>query len=129
MFAPVEIRGQKLHMLVDCGCDKTILALSEYLLIPAHKRPELQPLNEGVKQANQSVLEIVGMAEVEIRVGPVAFVGTILVADIRQQGLLGNDFVQGTRADVRFSSMDLLVHGLSIPCKPADDQYFGVRLM
>ena len=35
-FVPVEISGQKLHMLVDCGCNKTILALSEYLLIPAH---------------------------------------------------------------------------------------------
>ncbi|XP_072016508.1 uncharacterized protein [Amphiura filiformis] len=117
-------------MLIDSGCENTILAYSVYLSIPEHNRPELIPLkpDEDVKQADDSPLEVKGRITVELKVGPVRQVLELLVSDIRHQGLLGMDFLSITGADLSTSRMALIIRGVEIPCRTAEDNYFCTRV-
>lgn len=95
MLIPMELYNNKAQFVVDTGAAVTIMASHVYNAIPSSMRPELKQPDEHLKLevANDSLLDIQGSAKFLFTIGKSTFEWDMYVAPIREDGLIGLDFL------------------------------------
>ena len=115
-FVPACIENMPLTFLVDTGSNVTILR--RYLLdnwLQEHL-PSLIPVNTQLVTATGECSPFYGKAEVEISLGNQKLKHQFLFADIKNDGILGIDFLSTNGCDVLLSKDHLLLNGERIAC-------------
>ena len=104
-------------MLIDTGATETLLSAKMYHLIPRPKRPELTPPTMEMRQADGSMVEVLGTAMVELAVGNQRHMVRLVVANINNDGLLGMDFLTAAGGHLDVAGGALSMGGEVIACR------------
>ena len=95
VMLPVSIFSTEARLLIDTGAEITILSKRIYDEIPAAFRPRLkQPkCKVTLAAANDGIMGIEGVADINMETEGEVFVWQVFVANIKEDGLLGMDFL------------------------------------
>jgi len=91
-----QVDGVPLSFLVDTGTTDTIISERFYRNLPEGSRPPLLPADNSGEQADGSPLEMIGWAPMEVRIGSVCALLPVTVAKVKDDALLGMDFMEIT---------------------------------
>lgn len=81
--------------MIDTGAAVTLMSVGFYYSIPSEKRPELKKLDTNLKLevANDGLVTVEGTATFEFKLRNTTFEWEMYVTPIREDGLLGLDFL------------------------------------
>ena len=115
LFLPGSALGRDIDWLVDTGCSVTVISTRVFKEIPSHQRPKLRPYTRTLNQAGGDPLQVLGMADMTIKIGKQKLKHTIVIADCVDSGILGLDFLveHGGQIDLKSGSVKLC--GTSVP--------------
>ena len=126
IFLKMCISDIRCNFVVDFGGCVTIMSTALYNKIPDDVRPKLKPVDKSLRLevADYGLLQVNGLAEIELQVGKDIFKWDIFVATIREDGLIGLDFLQ-------HFNYNLNKDGLKLNGKTCDTflQYVPLRAM
>ena len=128
MYVNVQARGCGILGLLDCGSKHTILSSAIYTQFSEEQRPPLEQFHEGICQADGRPLEIWGKIAMEVKIGRQVHLLHLVVAKVRNQLILGMDFLLGTGARMNFGELCLMINGEKIPCESEKNDSFCMRL-
>ena len=109
----------KLKFTADTGATVTILSERVFEQIPAEKRPQLNGSNMLKDVSGYPVTEH-GTAKVHLELGSLKLTQTVVVADIEDDALLGDDVMiehPDGPADLILSQRKIVTGGCEIPCQ------------
>ena len=115
-FVTGYVHDQSFVFLVDTGSCCTILSRTLLENWPCETRPDLTPVNLHLVTATGDSSPFLGMAEVEITLGNQKLLHDVLFADIKNDGILGMDFLTKHQCDMFLSKNHLLLNGEKIVC-------------
>lgn len=115
-FVPVCVGGMPLTFLVDTGSNVSILRRDLLDNWPSEHLPSLTPVNIQLITATGECSPFYGQAEIEISLGNQKLRHQILFADIKNDGILGIDFLSANGCDVLLSKDHLILKGEKIAC-------------
>ena len=95
ILVPADLYGDMVEFVLDTGAAVTVLSSYVYNSISADVRPVLKKPDHHLKLevANDSLLEIEGIASFQIKIDKYYYFCDMYVAPIRENGLLGLDFL------------------------------------
>ena len=88
-----QVDGIPLGVTVDTGTTDTIIAENFYTNMPEGSRPNLYPVDDPGEMADGSPLNMIGCAPMKVCIGSVSVILPVTVADIKDDALLGMDFM------------------------------------
>ena len=103
-------------LLVDTGSCCTILSKTLLDNWPADTCPDLTPVNLHLVTATGESSPFIGKAEVEITLGNQKLLHDVLFADVKNDGIIGMDFLTKHQCDMFLSKNHLLLNGGKIAC-------------
>ena len=120
-FLPVQFPGKKglSQLLIDSGSSVTVLSKELFDSIPQEYRPELNTDYPGgivLESANGGVIKTYGQATITFTIGQQPVEHTVFVSEIKDQGLLGDDFIDKHVSNIDVKKSALLINGKWIPC-------------
>ena len=115
-FVTGFIHGKPLAFLVDTGSCCTILSKAVFERWPPETRPTLTPVNLYLVTATGESSPFLGKAKIEITLGSQKLLHDVLLADIKNDGILGMDFLTKHCCDMFLSRNHLLLNGEKIAC-------------
>lgn len=109
---PVSIGKLTSNFVLDTGACVSLISTGLYYRIPPEDRPELRPVDKSLtlEVADDNVLPIEGAVSLEFKVHRDTFFWDMLVAPIREDGLIGLDFLQfhdyvlGAKTELRLNN-------------------------
>ena len=113
-FVAGYIHGKSLTLLVDTSSCCTILSKALFERWPQKTRPSLTPVNLHLVTATGESSPFLGKAEVKITLGSQKLLHDVLFADVKNDGILGMDFLTKRRCDMFLSKKHLLLNGEKI---------------
>ena len=95
MFLPVDFYSVKSKFVIDTGSAVSFVSLGFYYSLPVSVRPELREVNKNLRfeVANDGLLEVCGVASFQFKLKNDVFKWDMFVAPIREDGLIGLDFL------------------------------------
>ncbi|MCG7874761.1 MAG: retropepsin-like aspartic protease, partial [Candidatus Thiodiazotropha endolucinida] len=111
-----RIFDSSLALLVDTGSCCTILSKTMLERLPQQIQPDLTPVNLHLVTATGEISPFLGKTEVEISIGSQKLLHDVLFADVKNDGILGMDFLTKHRCDMFLSKNHLLLNGEKITC-------------
>ncbi|MCG8033309.1 MAG: DDE-type integrase/transposase/recombinase [Candidatus Thiodiazotropha taylori] len=96
ILLPISVNMMDYSLILDTGCAVTILSSNVYNKIPLASRPPLRKVPSSVKLevANDGLLSVLGEVTLEFKIQKDTFKWDVFIAPIREDGLLGLDFLQ-----------------------------------
>ncbi|MCG8112852.1 MAG: RNase H-like domain-containing protein [Candidatus Thiodiazotropha taylori] len=96
ILLPISVSNIDYKVVLDTGSAVTILSSNVYNKIPLDVRPPLKKVSSAVKleAANDGLLSVLGEVCLEFKIQKDTFKWDVFVAPIREDGLLGLDFLQ-----------------------------------
>ncbi len=93
---PVDIHAVSASLVLDTGAAVTVVSSNIYNKLPQDLRPELRTVNPSLKLevANDELLPVLGTVTLDFKIEKDYFPWMCFVAPIREDGLLGLDFLQ-----------------------------------
>ncbi|MCG8078443.1 MAG: retropepsin-like domain-containing protein, partial [Candidatus Thiodiazotropha taylori] len=115
-FVAGFIHDTPFAFLVDTGSCCTILSIKLLERWPQVTRPNLTPVNLHLVTATGESSPFYGKANVELRLGSQTLIHDVLFADVKNDGILGMDFLTKHRCDMFLTKNHLLLNGEKIAC-------------
>ena len=115
-FVPACVGNMPLTFLVDTGSNVTVLCRDLLDSWPQEHLPSLIPVNTQLVTATGECSPFYGEVEVEISLGNQKLKHQILFADIKNDGILGIDFLSANGCDVLLSKDHLMLNRERIAC-------------
>ncbi|KAL5011228.1 hypothetical protein ScPMuIL_011687, partial [Solemya velum] len=109
LFVCARVGSQKLRFLVDTGSDVTVISVQEFETIFNHNTITLSKEDTSFKTANGEYLQIAGTCEINLRIGSCEYPHKVLVANIAEKAILGNDFLRQNRVVIDLSRNKLKI--------------------
>ncbi len=96
ILLPVNVNTVSANLVLDTGAAVTVVSSNIYNKLPQSVRPELQKVNPSLKLevANDELLPVLGTVTLDFKIKKDYFQWQCFVAPIREDGLLGLDFLQ-----------------------------------
>ena len=119
IFVDGKVEDVKLKFTADTGATVTISSERVFKQIPAEKRPQLNGSSMLKDVSGYPVTEH-GTAKVHLELGPLKLTQTVVVADIEDHALLGDDVMMehpDGPADLILSLRKIVIGGCEIPCQ------------
>jgi transposase InsO family protein len=115
VYVQGSIQDIEVWYTVDTGASRTIVSDRIFKKI-SNKDPVMLSRKNGVplEQADGNPLKDYGSIEVELHIGPLRIKKEVVVADIKDDVLLGMDI--GEPFDVLTSSKKIVINGQEVPC-------------
>lgn len=105
-----------IFLLVDTGAYKSIISVDFLTKIKEHERPDLERVNISMMTATGEVSPFYGNGKFSLIVNEKNYIQEIWVADIKNDGILGMDFLMKHNCDVLLSQQKLKLNWSIIPC-------------
>ncbi|KAL5016451.1 hypothetical protein ScPMuIL_006040, partial [Solemya velum] len=99
----------KLRFLVDTGSDVTVISVQEFETIFKQNNITLSNEDTSFKTANGEYLQITGSCEINLSIGSCVYPHKVLVANIAEKAILGNDFLRQYRVVIDLSRNKLKI--------------------
>lgn len=115
--------------LVDTGSSDTILSARMFHALRAEEKPVLKAMTVQSEQADGSPLSIIGCADLEVVVGTARVVLPVTIADIKNVGIIGMDFLEEAHCKIDINNQRLIVNGTEVPCLDSNSRSFCARIM
>ena len=115
LFVTGSAFGRDLDWLIDTGCSVTLLSTEVYYSIPASKRPKLSPYNRLLTQAGGTPLDVLGAAQMTVKIGNQKLKHAIIIADCVDCGILGLDFLSEHGGQIDLKSSTIKIRGTDVP--------------
>ena len=115
-FIPALVANTPLTFLVDTGSNVTILRRDLLDSWPQQQQPSIIPVNTQLITATGECSPFHGKAVIDITIGSQTLKQEILFADIKNDGILGMDFLGNHSCDVLLSKDHLVLNGERITC-------------
>ncbi|KAL5020781.1 hypothetical protein ScPMuIL_002130, partial [Solemya velum] len=109
LFVCARVGSQKLRFLVDTGSDVTVISVQEFETIFNHNTITLSKEDTSFKTANGEYLQIAGTCKINLRIGSCVYPHKVLVANIAEKAILGNDFLRQNRVVIDLSRNKLKI--------------------
>jgi len=112
-----KVQGAEVNFVLDTGATSTLISKRVYDAIPKESRPILQDVADTTN-ADGGTLKPYGRADFEIELGQLMLTKQILVADIKDEALLGDDVIRRDKygpGDVLNSQNVFKLRGADIP--------------
>ena len=106
-----KVEGQRTNLLIDTGCTVTIVSKDIFLGLSADERPELHSYPNTLLSADDSPIEVLGMATFNISIGNKVIQHPCVIAAISNDGLIGMDFLKQHKVVVDFSQHQVTIEG------------------
>ncbi len=110
-FLSTKLGDNWIAMLVDSGANVSILSQQTMENLPYFIKPKLEPVNTSLITVTGESTPYLGKTEVEICIGNQRVKHTFLIADIKQDEILGLDFLTKNKCDLMFSKGYIVLHG------------------
>lgn len=96
ILLPISVGELNSKFVLDTGACVSIISTGLYYRIPPDSRPELRPVDRSLKLevADDSLLSVEGITSLEFKVNKDIFSWDVFVSPIREDGLIGLDFLQ-----------------------------------
>ena len=91
---PVSIDNLTSYLVLDTGACVSLISTGLYNRIPPQGRPEWQSVDKSLRLEVADLLSIEGVVSLEFKVNRDIFSWNMLVAPIREDELIGLDFLQ-----------------------------------
>ena len=111
-FVPAIVAGMPLTLLVDTGSN----VKCKDLLDVWPKEQDLIPVKMQLVTATGECSPFYGKAQIEFTLGNQKLSDEILFADIKNDGIIGIDFLTANRCDMLLSKDHLVLNGEKIAC-------------
>ena len=102
--------------LVDSGSTATLVSARVFQSIQPDKRPLLVKMTDKVRGANGGDIEVLGIADIQLKLGGVCFCQTAIVCDILPDGILGQDFMLRFASRIDYKKLQIETSVNTIPC-------------
>lgn len=114
--APIVVEGKEVKCVVDTGAEVTVMSEKTFLSIPEGRRPTLKRAvrNLVVAEAGRK-MGTLGVADLNIKIGPLTFVWSIYVCPIGDDLLLGCDIIDEKNITIN-TKRGLEVDGQWVDC-------------
>ena len=93
--------------LVDTGCTVTLVSSQVFNQLPVEDRPDLAPSSNELVSADGSSINSYGDALFNITIGHKTICHRAIVADIKNDGLIGIDFLAQHQFSIDFKTSKL----------------------
>ena len=110
-FIPALVANMPLTFLVDTGSNVTILRRDLLDSWPQQQQPSIIPVNTQLITATGECSPFHGKDLIDITIGSQTLKQEILFADIKNDGILGMDFLGNHSCDVLLSKDHLVLNG------------------
>lgn len=103
-------------MLVDSGASVSILRKDVFDSLPSSSRPSIEPVRMNLLTATGQASAFIGKIMLDIRLKNHIFTHEFLLANIKDEAILGMDFFMKHNVDLLFSKSCMKIKGDFIPC-------------
>ncbi|XP_070571296.1 uncharacterized protein [Ptychodera flava] len=129
-YVLAEIHGVAACSFVDTGSELTLLSPDVYNSIPASWKPTLLPPTISSLQADgKTPLPVHGEADFQIKVGPNKTTIRVVVAEISEGVILGNDYILAAPAEIRTHSLTMGFHEGNVPLLDRTGRHLCARVV
>ncbi|XP_054749735.1 retroviral-like aspartic protease 1 [Lytechinus pictus] len=125
MYVPLTLVERPVNFLIDTGAMLTILSISLYKQI--QRRNELFPTNIRLKQADGAEVTVYGTVFLTLEIGLTKLQTSFVVANIRNDGILGMDVLLKTGSVIHCDKFELQLNGETIQCADSAGKILSVR--
>lgn len=108
-FVNIEILDTNVLMLVDTGSSVTILQKRLFERLPLNERPEVKPVNITLTTATGDTFPFLGKVKLTFKLGKQTFQHDVLLADIKNDGIIGMDFFQSYNCQIDLKNQCLKI--------------------
>ena len=114
--------------LIDTGSSDTILSARMFYALPAEVKPVLKPVSVTSEQADGTPLSVMGCVDMEIEVGHARVTLSVTVADIKNTGIIGMDFLEAADCKIDIKNRTLVMNDVTVPCLDSNSRNFCARI-
>ena len=115
-FVPAMVANMPLTVLVDTGSNATTVRKDLLDIWPREHLPHLTPVNTQLITATGECSPFYGKAKINITLGRQNLQHEILFADIKNDGVLGINFLSANHCDMLLSRDHLVLNGKRLAC-------------
>ena len=103
-------------MLVDKGSAVTILCKNLFDSWPQSEKDKIESVTFSMMTATGNISPFVGKIQTNITLGKKTVNHEVLIADIKNDGILGMDFLQATNCNLNIGKNSLQTGGETLKC-------------
>ena len=97
--------------------------------LPKQQQPALAEPQVGIMMADGTLMDVLGMAMMEVSIGDVRRQLSVTVAEIDQLAIIGMDFLHATKAVINVHEHAVVMDGKKFVCKDERAQPFCARVV
>jgi hypothetical protein len=120
---------QEVEFLIDSGATCSILSSTVYQNMPKLSKYLLTPFASPVFDAGSNQINCHGQTALEVTLNGCNFNIDVLVCDISQDGIIGQDFLLKYVEIIDYKSGKLVTHCNEIPCFVGSEKSFSCRVI
>ena len=130
LYIKARVGDAQVNCLVDTGANRSIIHPTKYLEISGSCHPTLAPTDQKIRVANGNRIEPLGEVILPLRFSTGIIHHQMLVAEIGEPLVLGNDFLFENSGIIDIGNRVLSLSGKPIPCYLEDElpSIFRIRL-
>ena len=117
LYVKALIGGMETSLLIDTGATISLLSRVLFESLLKDKSYELKGVFDPIFSANGTQIDIIGQTEVCVAIGESKLQQSVVIADIRVDGILGMDFLKNYNCVINLQRETLLVSGTDHPVK------------
>lgn len=129
LFIDARINEQSVTFLLDTGSSHTLISEEVYGRITEARRPSLRRVADMVYQADGSPLDTMGRASIIIQIGGMVAASEVIVAALKNQGILGLDLLIQMNTVLDLRRLELRTPKGTISCKDHQGRSFCCRIV
>ena len=128
LLLPSWVNSASLNFVIDSGSSITVISRRIFEHIDEPCKPVLFKAHERLLLADGKDIPILGRADVSLEFGPLEFTHNVLVADIKADGLLGNDFLKPHGCNIDYKHNCVRIDNVSVYYKEVGDETSACRV-
>jgi len=99
LYIATHVNQQRIPMLIDTGCNVSIISHDIYQQLPADKRPRIQACDTQLELANSAPMKVYGLANMTVCIGEMTTEHQFVIAELREDGIIGTDLMETLSLD------------------------------